>query len=161
MIRKVTLEIPGPPVPKARARITAQRTFTPYKTKKYQDWVKLCFAAKFGKSFELLDGPLFAIIDFHMPKSKSSKKDLPFQRPDFDNLAKCATDALNGWAYKDDAQIIMPITPKIWHLDGDLGGKAVVTLGEIHSITTPEDVQEYRDMVMESAMIPLQQSGIV
>ena len=31
---------------------------------------------------------------------------LPAKRPDFDNLAKGITDALNGLAFKDDNQIV-------------------------------------------------------
>lgn len=141
-MRTIRLEISGTPVPKARPRVTSRGTFTPHKTKKYQDWVRLCFREQFPKGFELLEGPLYAILTYRFPKAKSNKKEYPHQRPDLDNLMKATTDALNDWAYKDDCQIVSCAIIKEW--DDSSDGTSIITIGQI-----PQNVQLDKQLILD------------
>lgn len=110
----IDFTIDGLPVAKGRPRVTRNGTYTPVKTKNYEKLVQYSFKNKYKD--KLLEGPLKVNIDFYMyiPKNTSKKrrklkndKDiLPTKKPDFDNLTKSITDALNGLAYKDDNQIV-------------------------------------------------------
>lgn len=57
-------------------------------------------------------------FQFKKPKSWSKKKNASaywhIQKPDLDNLIKGVKDALNGIAYKDDAQVCDMDAIKIW-----------------------------------------------
>ena len=39
---------------------------------------------------------------------------LPRKKPDYDNIAKIITDALNGIAYKDDSQVVWANIRKLY-----------------------------------------------
>ena len=110
---KIEFEVEGRPVAKARPRIGKFGTYTPQKTKNYEELVKYSFIKKYSK-FEPFKGELKARLEFvfEVPKSYSKKKREVLltgasytKKPDFDNLAKATTDALNGLAYIDDCQI--------------------------------------------------------
>lgn len=103
------------PTGKARPRVTRFGTYTPKKTKQYEDLVKSefisqCIGVNFG------DGPLVIYVKaiYPIPKSVSKSKRMrmisgeirPKVKPDFDNVCKAVCDALNGLAYNDDAQIV-------------------------------------------------------
>jgi len=105
--------IPGAPVGKARPRVTRWGTHTPEKTVLYENLVKLSYQEQCGTYTEK---PLKAVISvfYDIPKSTPKKNIKPMlngeirpcKKPDCDNIAKIILDALNGTAYKDDAQII-------------------------------------------------------
>lgn len=113
--------IPGPPVGKARPKVVRARngmsmTYTPDKTVAYEELVRLRFGESLqGQPFQPLQGALRIKIfaGYPIPKSTSKKqralmlenKVLPTKKPDWDNVGKIICDALNGVAYKDDAQI--------------------------------------------------------
>jgi Holliday junction resolvase RusA-like endonuclease len=87
-------------------------TYTPQKTRDYEDKVVQCWKCQSGKGFA--DGiPLRATVTafFTIPKSTSKKKAAAMdgrphiKRPDADNVAKAILDALNGHAYNDDSTI--------------------------------------------------------
>lgn len=100
--------IPGDPVAKQRPRHTrAGRTYTPQKTVNFEALVAMCAQAEGARP---LEGAL--AVDIHVartyPQSWSKKRRLEHydtRKPDADNVAKSITDALNGIAYRDDAQI--------------------------------------------------------
>ena len=84
------------------------RTYTPEKTRTYEDRVK-----SFGRlamSGAPMTGPLKAVLRIHLPALKSGPKALrsapPTGRPDLDNVVKAVLDALNGVLYADDAQVV-------------------------------------------------------
>ncbi len=113
--------VPGPPVGKARPKVVRARngmsmTYTPDKTVAYEELVRLRFQESLqGCPFEPLEGALHIQIfaGYPIPKSTSKKRraamlagtELPTKKPDWDNIGKIVCDALNGMAYKDDAQI--------------------------------------------------------
>ena len=110
----IEFTVEGKPVGKARPRVTKRGTYTPTKTKNYDQLVQWSYKNKYKD--KPLEGPLRVDITFYMyiPKNTSkirrerkiAREILPTKKPDWDNMAKSITDALNGLAYKDDNQIV-------------------------------------------------------
>lgn len=111
----IELTIPGEPVGKARARVTQHGTYTPAKTVNYEALVKQIFAASYP-GWVPVEGPLtMRVIAYYAITQSTSAKQRgqmeagivrPTRRPDCDNLIKIVADALNGVAYRDDAQLV-------------------------------------------------------
>ncbi len=111
------LEIPESITGKQRPRMNTYtgRAYTPNKTKNYEYLVRQLFVYKYPK-FEPIVGrvKLSVIAYFELPKSISKQKEAemlagtisPTKKPDWDNIGKIISDALNKFAFKDDAQII-------------------------------------------------------
>jgi Holliday junction resolvase RusA-like endonuclease len=114
----ITFTIPGEPQGKARARVVRMgnftRTYTPEKTVNYENLIKYTYM---NDTFNILNTePLkMTIIAYYsIPKSTSKKKTTemlegklrPTKKPDFENVAKVVSDALNKIAYNDDTQIV-------------------------------------------------------
>ena len=115
----IYFKVYGAAVPKQRPRISGRRAYTPKRTKDYEERVlkEFCsscrgFYPAFGK-----DTPVSVEIRIGqaIPKSWSKKKQLqaelgeivPLSRNgDVDNIAKSILDALNGFAYEDDCQVV-------------------------------------------------------
>lgn len=121
-------EVPGTPRGKQRPRVVRQNgrtiSFTPDQTVQYENLVRWCYkTAENSKRFPD-DMPLKVIINayYEIPKSVSKKKRAqmitgeirPTKKPDADNIAKIICDALNGIAYRDDAQVVTCIIQK-WY----------------------------------------------
>ena len=115
--------IPISPVPKGRPRLGRFGTYTPPKTKKFEDDVKF-FLKSILTNHEPLETPLEVFLYFRLPIPKSySKKRTEaclsgLERPknaDLDNYAKAVLDAFNGIVYKDDCQIVELHLTKVYH----------------------------------------------
>lgn len=89
----------------------------------YENLVKTEYRIQSGVRFAddaMLSVRIFAF--FSVPKSASKKKHLamidrlirPTRKPDFDNIGKIICDALNGIAYRDDAQIVDALVRKFY-----------------------------------------------
>jgi Holliday junction resolvase RusA-like endonuclease len=112
---KIKLTIPGKPLGKQRPRVMRNgHTYTPDKTVNYETLVKQLYITEhFQKQ---LPGAIKATITAYMPIPKSESKVRkekmregkirPTKKPDWDNIGKIITDALNGLAYDDDKQIV-------------------------------------------------------
>ena len=108
------LTIQGTPVAKGRPRLGRYGTYTPKKTQEYEEYIKACWIAEFGRICPI-DKPLAVKLVFYMPIPKSATKRARNEitqgilkhtkKPDLDNMAKAVLDALNRLAYKDDSQI--------------------------------------------------------
>lgn len=111
--------VPGKPQAKARPRFSGGHAYTPSKTTAYEAavaWAYKSAAAKANKQPYAGDVPLRLTVIAHMPIPSSRPKYqrtamadgsiMPTGRPDWDNIGKIISDALNGIAYKDDAQIV-------------------------------------------------------
>ena len=113
-MKVITFDVPGAPTGKARHRMTKMgHTYTPKITENYENLVKMCFREV------CKDAPcegkveLFITAIFPIPKSASKKKRQmmidgeirPTTKPDWDNLGKIISDALNQVAFHDDAQV--------------------------------------------------------
>lgn len=127
MTAKILFIVPGDPVPKGRPRFTRQgRTYTPAKTKSYEEQVAT-LARKAMNGAEPLDTPVSVrvIALFAIPASYSKTRrqacldgtERHIKRPDLDNVVKAITDGMNGVVYKDDSQIVMLNASKAYGTD--------------------------------------------
>ena len=90
------------------------KAYTPTKTKNYEYLVRQIFVYKYP-NYKPIEGrvTMTIIAYFDIPKSTSKKKEAemlsgaisPTKKPDWDNIGKIISDALNKFAFKDDAQI--------------------------------------------------------
>lgn len=117
----VSFTIPGPPQGKARPKVVriktgASVTYTPDKTVRYEELVRLRYQAA-ANGLRFADNAAVAVeitAWYPIPKSKSKRvkaamlagQMAPTKKPDCDNVLKIICDALNGIAYRDDAQIV-------------------------------------------------------
>jgi Holliday junction resolvase RusA-like endonuclease len=98
-------------------------TYTPDKTVNYETLVKQLYITQ---GHERLEGALKLTVNafFSIPKSTSKKNKekmlqgeiRPTKKPDWDNVGKIISDALNEMAYKDDCQIVCATVRK-WYSD--------------------------------------------
>lgn len=118
--RVLSFVVLGDPVGKGRPRFArvgkkAVRAYTPAATKSYETHVALLARAGLGRRGPL-QGPLEVRIEASCPVPASwsrvkrrraiEARMRPTTKPDIDNLAKAVLDALNGTAWRDDAQVV-------------------------------------------------------
>ena len=114
----------GEPKGKARARVTRFGTYTPEATVMYENLVKIeyrrqCADYRFGDNQPLR---LKVTAEFGIPAGTSKTKRAqmmngtirPIKRPDWDNVGKIVSDALNKVAYRDDSQVVESIVNKYY-----------------------------------------------
>lgn len=108
------------PIGKQRVRVTRNGTYTPPKTKEFQEQIRWMTKQQ---GVEYLTGALQCTIraEFAVPKSYSKKKRKELlerwfhtNKPDADNIAKAVLDALNGLLYEDDSQVVDLNIYKVW-----------------------------------------------
>lgn len=118
----IRFSVPGAPVAKARPRFTKNgHAYTPDKTRSYEAIVRLC-AIKAMKGKKLLTGAISLSVTafFPIPKyftktvrAKALSGELWHQKkPDWDNVGKIVSDALNGVVFSDDAKVSRAIVEK-------------------------------------------------
>ena len=126
----------GQPQGKARPRFVRRgnhvSTYTPEKTKTYEDEIRYMARAAMGAS-QPLETPVTVAIYIRMeiPKSfsKQKRKDAlegvikPTKKPDCDNVSKCYLDAMNEIVYLDDKQVVNLHVTKVW---SDIGAVDVM-----------------------------------
>jgi Holliday junction resolvase RusA-like endonuclease len=109
----------GEPVGKGRPRFAKRgnfvSTYTPQKTKTYEDEISMMARAAMGSS-EPLETPVTVAIYIRVgipaSYSKQKRKDAlagtikPTKKPDLDNIAKAFLDAMNEIVYLDDKQVV-------------------------------------------------------
>ena len=106
-------EILGKPIGKGRPRLGKYGTYTPQKTKDYEELVKSSFKSKYKVEPSEKEIKMKITAVFEPPRRLSKKKRAELidweqgymHKPDIDNIAKIILDALNGLAYKDDNQV--------------------------------------------------------
>jgi Holliday junction resolvase RusA-like endonuclease len=132
---KIEFTVPGEPVGKGRPRFTKDgHTYTPQKTRDYEDKIVQCWKCQSGKGFAA-GVPLAAHITayFPLPKSLSKKRAAAMdgtphtKRPDADNVAKAILDALNTHAYNDDSAIA---SLTVWKYQTTGASRVEVTIEE-------------------------------
>ena len=102
------------PEGKARPRVTAHGTYTPRATREYEDLVRWEYKRQGGPDYGSVPLRVTITAFFQLRRSATKREKLaamagellPAKKPDADNIGKAICDALNGIAYKDDAQII-------------------------------------------------------
>jgi Holliday junction resolvase RusA-like endonuclease len=114
--RSVTFIVPGRPVPWARAGHNGARSFTPPKQREAMRAVRWAAAAVRATPIE---GPVRVMMTFAYAWPSGAPQRLRgavryrVGKPDIDNLAKLAMDALSGIAWRDDAQVVSVVARKI------------------------------------------------
>ena len=113
--------VPGEPRGWARARTQGARFFTDTKTRSEKQAVA-AWAIEAGA--RIIDGPVDVRLTAYLRIPKSASKKLraamlaniqrPTKKPDNDNLAKLALDALNGVCWHDDVQVVDLTVRKFW-----------------------------------------------
>lgn len=116
----IKFTVHGKPQGKGRPRVTSHGTYTPEKTKQYEELVRWCWRADSGKSICGVPLSVHITAYFMPPKSVSKKKHdeligTPYtHKPDADNIAKAILDALNGVAFVDDSAVTELIVTKLY-----------------------------------------------
>ena len=130
-MKEAYFEVKGKIRGKARPRVTKQgHAYTPSDTAEYERLVQLAYKRQCGGTFfgnienskEKQPIDIYIMAMYSIPKSYTKGKRLaashnmilPVKKPDADNIAKIVCDALNGIAYKDDAQIVSMIVKKVY-----------------------------------------------
>lgn len=145
---KRTFTVPGAPQGKGRARVSTMggfaRAYTPEKTAKYENLVRLCYIEQYRQA--KLKGAVRAVITAYYPipksfsrvKRENAIKGLlrPQIKPDADNVVKVIMDALNGLAYDDDRQVVQIFISKYY-------GEACVKV--VLEDESEEDLKEERE----------------
>ena len=123
----VTFIVYGEPQGKGRPRFVRRgnhiSTYTPQKTKTYEDEIRIMAKAAMGAS-EPLDTPMTVAIYIRVgiPASYSKQKRMdalagiikPMKKPDLDNVAKCFLDSMNEIVYLDDKQVVNLHVTKVY-----------------------------------------------
>ena len=110
----------GKPISKLRARTFKNKytgkvmSYTPKETAGYANFIKQVYITKYGQ--QKLDGAISQTVNayYPIPKSTSKKKRLlmiegkirPTVKPDYDNIEKNFSDALESIAFNNDNQIV-------------------------------------------------------
>jgi Holliday junction resolvase RusA-like endonuclease len=128
-MKRVSFEVNGDPVPKARARTVRKggRTwsFTP---KKVAQWEKKLREEALKHFPEPIQGPVSLTLGFYMIRPKSRRLDnYCATTPDLDNLEKAVLDGLNGVAYEDDRCVVVKSAAKLYTRGDDPHISVVVT----------------------------------
>ena len=135
------IEVPSPPVPKARPRLgKGGRVFTPRTTELAEDRIRQAWdsqIAGWGPAAPGFYGALDVVLlvrvmrpvgHYRMSRGERLAELLPSAprwpavRPDLDNYAKTALDALRGVAFQDDGQIVRLYLAKVYARDGEVPG---------------------------------------
>ena len=129
--------VPGAPQGKLRARTVrtrrgTSRTYTPEKTVAYEAGIRQRFLEAAGWPKEPVHKKGTAvkvrIEAYYRPPARTSRRKLvlmqekmllPLRKPDIDNVVKAVCDALNGYAYRDDTQVVEVAAAKYYsHEEG-------------------------------------------
>lgn len=120
-----TITIHGPLQGKGRPRFANGHAYTPEATKRYEGMIQGAYLLAHG---ERLDGPVALDVTACQALPKRAGKAArmaaesgsikPLGKPDIDNIVKIVMDALNGYAYQDDTQVVQLDARKEYAADG-------------------------------------------
>jgi len=123
----IELRLPVNPVPCPRPRMTrAGRIYYPRTYNKFKREVATVLP---GCLFDAglhrkLEGPLLVKVAVLVQRPKQTK--LSYPMPDIDNYCKSVLDALNGYAWTDDTQVVELEATKSWNDPGEPGEIQVI-----------------------------------
>jgi len=110
--------VEGTPVGKGRPKFARRgnfvSTYTPTKTRNYEDLIKVAATQAMTEPPIATPISVFVYIAVPVPVSYSkqrkfdclARREKPTKKPDIDNVAKCFLDAMNGIVYVDDSQVV-------------------------------------------------------
>lgn len=124
---QITFQVEGTPVGKGRPKFARRgnfvSTYTPTKTRDYEDLIKAAARQAMGSS-DPLKTPVAAYIYITVPIPQSYPKkrfkacleglERPCKKPDCDNILKAYFDAMNKIVYDDDSQIVEIYSKKVY-----------------------------------------------
>lgn len=111
----IEFEMPIVALPKERARVTRFGTYTPTRTREFENQV-IHHARKHSLEM-LLETPLRLYCEFHLPKPKKPKfSNYPAVPADIDNYLKAIMDGMNKIIWKDDSLICHIEAKKLYAL---------------------------------------------
>lgn len=120
-----TITIYGPLRGKGRPRFANGRVYTPEATRRYEGEIQAAWLLAHG---ERMDGPVALDVTAYQALPQRANKAFqkaaergeiwPLGKPDLDNIIKIAMDALNGYAYQDDTQVVQLDARKEYAADG-------------------------------------------
>lgn len=120
-MKTAIISVPGRPQGKARPRITRHGTYTPQRTREYEQRIRAAWREAGGVRFGAAPVSVEVHAYFEPPKSAGKRRrdemlryGLPCRKPDADNILKAVCDALNGLCYDDDAQVVLAAVSKKW-----------------------------------------------
>lgn len=117
--------VPGEPRGKGRPRFVRAtgRTYTDTPTASYENLIRVVAMEALGAA-DRFDGAVSVVLTAYLgvPASASRKTKaamlahdiLPTKKPDLDNVAKAAMDALNTVVFRDDAQVTSIVAHKLY-----------------------------------------------
>jgi Holliday junction resolvase RusA-like endonuclease len=116
-MREINAVVYMNPVGKARARTFQlpngkHMSFTPAKTVNAENLIRAEIVGKFQPFDSDIPLGLSAIFCCEKPKSAPKRREYPITKPDLDNMLKLILDALNGYAYHDDSQLVSIVVRK-------------------------------------------------
>lgn len=135
---KITLS--GNPVPAARPKVSRFGTYYPKTYRQFRTAMDLLLRIMFKKR-EPMAGPIEVNLAVYVKKPKTTK--LVYPMGDIDNYAKAYFDALNGYAWHDDRQIIKMTATKEFAPD-DTDGWADITIKQTEAQAPVPKVQGKR-----------------
>lgn len=101
-------DVPGIPVPKARARVGRRGGFTPKRTADYTRVVRdaaSLMVALLGREWDT-NAAHYRLTVYVVPLAPKKQRGPDELRGDWDNYGKLVSDALNGVAWKDDRAVV-------------------------------------------------------
>ena len=126
------IEVLGYVVPKPRPRFGRGRAFTPRTAEVAESEIRKAWVEA---GWAKLDGPVYVEVSVRVPRNLGhfgtgrnagrllpSAPRWPSVRPDLDNYAKTALDALRKVAYADDGQIVRAYLAKVYAANGKAPG---------------------------------------
>lgn len=106
---------------KARVRFFRGRAYRPAKDRDRGRAITSAWVRANGKDVAFPKGtPVQVDIDVFKPAPKGARDGSVAYvvKPDTDNIAKLVLDALNGYAYEDDSQVVWLLVSKHWRKRG-------------------------------------------
>ena len=127
-MQRVSFEVEGDPVPKARPRTVRKggRTwsYTPKKVTVWEKQIREEAEKHFEEPFEC---PVALTLGFYLSRPKSRRKEnYVVTTPDLDNLEKALLDGLNDVAYADDKLVVVKSSAKMYVRPGETPRVSVV-----------------------------------
>jgi Holliday junction resolvase RusA-like endonuclease len=140
MTFQMNFMVEGAPVGKGRPKFARRgnfvSTYTPVKTRNYEETIKI--AAKKAMTEKPISTPVAVFVYIVVPLLASFTKkrranclagiEKPTKKPDIDNIAKCFLDAMNGIVYLDDTQVVSLHVTKVY---GTIGQVEVIVREEL------------------------------
>lgn len=102
--------VPGHPAPQGskRAFVRGKRAVLVEVSKRVKPWREAVQDAAITHGCQPLDGSVWVMLTFLMPRPKAMPKSAPLTmcaRPDADKLARAVLDGITGVCFEDDSQV--------------------------------------------------------